>query len=379
MPFRTEIIRNGIDIELIQSLYTTLPATTIMSVAYIASFIVLTAERRDIVLLVFTVAGLLSSIARVTVLVFGKAKAAAPTLDIIEARALERIFAISYFQFACLVGISAAYVFFHEDSARFDMLIICILVGYGAGVAAGIGLRPWIAIPSMAIAIVPTIVGALAKGDPVYYATAFATAALLAGGCQSVLRRYRVTSSGIGRRLTFEALARRDVLTTLPNRLALREWFEDHAAVRAAHKLIAVYCLDLDNFKPVNDTFGHPAGDVLLKAVAERLTRSLRPGDIAARLGGDEFAIILRDVKSEEEARAVAYRLRHLVAEPFNIRGHQIQISVCVGYVLSERMYTDLDDLLALADKSLYKAKINGSGIESADSLIDITSERFAA
>jgi len=108
MPFRTETIRNGIDIELIQSLYTTLPATTIMSVAYIASFIVLTAERRDIVLLVFTVAGLVSSTARVAVLLFGKAKAASPTLDIVEARVLERIFAISYFQFACLVGISAA-------------------------------------------------------------------------------------------------------------------------------------------------------------------------------------------------------------------------------------------------------------------------------
>jgi hypothetical protein len=217
MPFRSETIRRGTEVELIRSLYATQSATTIMSIVYVVSFTVLTLERRNIILLAFAVAGIFSSAARIGVLLFGKAKAASPTLDIVGARRLERVFAISYFQFACLLGVSAAYVFAYQDLARFDMLIICLLVGYGAGVAAGIGLRPWIAIPSMAIAVVPTIVAAFVQRDPVYYATALATAALLVGGCQSVLRRCRETSFGIGRRL--EALARQDVLTTLPNRL----------------------------------------------------------------------------------------------------------------------------------------------------------------
>jgi diguanylate cyclase len=380
MPFRTETVRRGTEVELIRSLYATLSATIIMSIIYVASFGVLTFERRNIILTAFAIAGIFSSAARIGVLLLGKAKANSPTLDIIGARRLEQTFAIAYFQFACLLGFSAAYVFAYEDSARFDMLVICLLVGYGAGVAAGVGLRPWIAIPSMVVAVVPTIVAAVVHGgDSIYYATALATAALLFGGCQSVLRRYRETSSGIGRRLTFEALARRDALTSLPNRLALREWFEDRVAAMHPHRLIAVYCLDLDGFKPINDTFGHPAGDLLLKAVAERVTRSLRSGDIAARLGGDEFAVILHDLENREEAWAMAHRLRRCIAEPFEVRGSQIQISTCVGYVLSEPVHPDLDELLALADNSLYLAKTRGSGVEFDDTLSEIASKRFAA
>ena len=314
---------------------------------------------------------------RIVVVLFGKTIAASPALGIVAARKLERIFAVAYFQFACLLGISAAYVFAHEDTARFDMLIVCLLVGYGAGVATAIGLRPWIAIPSMVIAVAPTIVAAFVHGgDPVYYMTAVATAALLVGGCQSVLRKYRETSAGIGRRLTFETLARRDVLTALPNRLALREWFEDCTNDAPARRLIAVCCLDLDGFKPVNDTYGHPVGDDLLKRVADRLARSLRGGDIAARLGGDEFAVILRDLKNGEEAWAMAHRLRRNIAEPFDVRGHRIKISVCVGYVLSDDRHLNLDDLLAMADNALYAAKARGSGVEFDVSLIE---SQFAA
>jgi diguanylate cyclase len=380
MPFRTETVRRGTEVELIRSLYATLSATIIMSIIYVASFGVLTFERRNIILTAFAIAGIFSSAARIVVLLLGKAKANSPTLDIIGARRLERAFAIAYFQFACLLGFSAAYVFAYEDSARFDMLVICFLVGYGAGVAAGVGLRPWIAIPSTAVAVVPTIVAAVVHGgDPIYYATALATAALLFGGCQSVLRRYREASSGIGRRLTFEALARRDALTSLPNRLALREWFEDRVAASQPHHLTAVYCLDLDSFKPVNDTFGHPAGDILLKAVSERFSRMLRSKDIAARLGGDEFAVILHDLKTREEAWATAHRLRRSIAEPFDVRGDQVRISTCVGYVLSDGNHLDLDELLALADNALYAAKTRGTGVEFDDSLIGVASTQFAA
>jgi diguanylate cyclase len=379
MPFRSETIRRETKVELIRSLYATILPTTIMSFVYVVSFAVFTLDRRNIVLFAFAIMGVFSGTARIGVLLFGNAKVSSPTLDIVGARRLELIFAISYFQFACLLGVSAAYVLVYEDSTHFDMLIICLIVGYGAGVAAGIGLRPWIAIPSMTIAVVPTIVAAFLRGDPVYCVTALATAALLFGGCQSVLRRYRETSSGIGRRLTFAALARRDILTALPNRLALREWFEDCAAATHAHKLIGVYCLDLDSFKPVNDKFGHPAGDMLLKTVAERITHSLRAGDIAARLGGDEFVVILHDLKNREEAWAMAHRLRRRIAEPFDVRSYEIQITACVGYVLTERTHLDLDELLALADKSLYLAKTRGSGVEVDDSLLEIAPKQFAA
>jgi diguanylate cyclase (GGDEF)-like protein len=174
-------------------------------------------------------------------------------------------------------------------------------------------------------------------------------------------------------------LARRDVLTTLPNRLALREWFDTHIAVGANQQLLAVHCLDLDNFKPVNDVFGHPVGDGLLKAIAMRLTRMLRPGDIAARLGGDEFAVIQRDLRSPEEAAALAQRLRAAIAEPFTIQGHEISVSTCVGFALCRRASADLDQLLSLADEALYTAKNGGTGVESNDSLIRTTGRLAAA
>ncbi|MDX3969120.1 MAG: GGDEF domain-containing protein [Bradyrhizobium sp.] len=342
-----------------------------MSVGYVVSFAEMASETGPRVMGGFAIAGIFSGAVRVATLVHGGSAAAMPRLDIQRARVLEKRFAVAYFQFAFLLGLSAAYVFSLE-SARLHMLTMCLIVGYGAGAAAGVGLIPWIAIPSMAVAIVPGIVVAALRWDPVYWVAAAMTTALLAGGSQSVLRRYRVASTEIANRLTFEALARHDVLTTLPNRLALREWFDSHIAIGADQQLIAVHCLDLDKFKPVNDVFGHPVGDGLLKTIAMRLTQALRPGDIAARLGGDEFAVIQRELRHPEEAAALAERLRKAIAEPFSVQGHDISVSTCIGYALSRYEAADLDDLLGLADQALYAAKNSRSGVECDSSRLKL-------
>lgn len=369
MPFRTETVRNGVYVELVRSLYTTLVPTTIMSIGYVLSLSVMAFEAGDRVLAVFSFIGLLSNAARIWILIWGGAEAAASDLEITRARALEKRFELAYYQFAVVLGVSAAYVF-TLDPARFHMLMICLLVGYGAGAATGVGLRPRIAIASMLVAIVPTILVAAWHHEPIYWITAAMTSALLAGGCQSLLARWRVTSTEIARRLTFEVLARRDVLTTLPNRLALREWFDSHIAVGSGQRLLAVHCLDLDNFKPVNDVFGHPVGDGLLKAVAMRLMQALPPGDIVARLGGDEFAVIQRDLRDPDEAAAQAERLRAVIAEPLLVNGHEISVTTCVGYTLCYCEAADLDELLGLADQALYIAKNTDSGVEYDDSLL---------
>lgn len=348
-----------------------------MSVGYVFSFTIMAFETADWAIASFAVAGVLSSAARIIVLVRSRAEVAATKFDIRRACALELYFAFAYYQFAALLGVSSAYIFTLEP-AHFHMLVVCLLVGYGAGAAAGIGLRPWIAIPSMIAAIVPGTITAALHSDPIYWLTASMMAALLAGGCQSLLGRYRIASAEIAKRLTFEALARRDVLTTLPNRLALREWFDSHIATNSSQQLLAVHCLDLDNFKPVNDVFGHPVGDGLLKAIAARLIGELRPGDIAARLGGDEFAVVQGNLRNPEEAAALAQRLRGAIAEPCSIQGHQISVSTCIGYALCKRTAADLDGLLSLADHALYTAKNNGTGVEYDDSLVK-DSGRLAA
>jgi diguanylate cyclase len=369
MPFRTKTVRNGVYVELVRSLYTTLIPTAIMSAGYVLSFSALAFEVDDPVLAAFTLAGVLSGAVRIAVLINGISDATTPQLDLRRARLLERLFAISYYQFAGLLGASAAYVLMLEP-ARFHMLVICLLVGYGAGVAAGVGLRPWIAIPSMLAAIVPAIAAIALHRDAIYWVTDAMITALLIGGSQSVIRRWRVTSIGIAKRLTYEALARHDVLTMLPNRLALREWFDSHIAIGPQHQLLAVHCLDLDGFKPVNDAYGHPVGDALLKAVALRLMRTIRPGDIAARLGGDEFAIIQRDLHNPEQAAALAQRLRLAIAEPIKIEGRDICVSTSVGYALCPRESPDLEELLGLGDQALYIAKNTGAGVECNDILM---------
>ena len=123
---------------------------------------------------------------------------------------------------------------------------------------------------------------------------------------------------------------------------------------------LAVHFLDLDRFKEANDRCGHAGGDTLLRAVADRLSACLRPGDVAARLGGDEFLVVQRDVTHETEAEMMARRLVRCIQPPFTIGGHEIVIGASVGVALAPRDALRVDDLVAQADTALYAAKMRG-------------------
>jgi diguanylate cyclase (GGDEF)-like protein len=185
----------------------------------------------------------------------------------------------------------------------------------------------------------------------------------MAAAIQSMVRIYRNGADDINMRRLFATLARRDDLTGLPNRLALREAFERFAAEAGAGDMLSVHCLDLDRFKPVNDIYGHPAGDALLLAVSERLNALLGRGDIAARLGGDEFVVIQTGARHRDEVDLLARRIGRAVAEPFSILGHRISIGASVGYALFPAHGRDLDDLLGRADEALVAVKRNGGGV----------------
>jgi diguanylate cyclase (GGDEF)-like protein len=146
-----------------------------------------------------------------------------------------------------------------------------------------------------------------------------------------------------------------DSLTGLPNRML----FTEHVARSLALDLrTAVLFLDLDDFKVINDSHGHPAGDALLVAVAERVQACVRPADVPARLGGDEFAV-LADGSSTEEAERVAERLVHALSEPFFIEGHEIAAHASVGIAFGTAANT-ADELLRNADVAMYHAKQGG-------------------
>ncbi|HEV7255903.1 MAG TPA: EAL domain-containing protein [Mesorhizobium sp.] len=157
-------------------------------------------------------------------------------------------------------------------------------------------------------------------------------------------------------------LAHYDALTGLPNRLLFRE--ELDRAVARAHRgeTVSVLCLDLDHFKSVNDTLGHPIGDALLKAVAGRLSDCLRSSDTVARLGGDEFAVVQAGIASPEDATALAQRLIGALGMPYDLEGHQIIVGTSVGIALSPSDSIDVDQLLKCADMALYRAKADGRG-----------------
>jgi diguanylate cyclase (GGDEF)-like protein/PAS domain S-box-containing protein len=158
-------------------------------------------------------------------------------------------------------------------------------------------------------------------------------------------------------------LAHYDPLTELPNRLLFHKDLSD-ALARAARRedLVAVHCVDLDRFKVVNDTLGHPVGDALLKAAAERLRACVREGDTVARLGGDEFAVVQMGLTDLSGATRLAARIVEALEAPFDLLGHQVVIGGSVGVAVSPDDGLDCDELLKKADMALYRAKADGKG-----------------
>ena len=156
-------------------------------------------------------------------------------------------------------------------------------------------------------------------------------------------------------------MAHYDWLTGLPNRVFFRERL-NAAIAQAAHegRGFAVLCLDLDRFKAVNDTLGHPAGDRLLQLAALRLQAVVREGDTVARVGGDEFTLIQLGISQPDQAMQLAERLIQALAEPFDLDGREAQIGASVGVALAPLHGTDPDRLLGFADVALYEAKSQG-------------------
>jgi diguanylate cyclase (GGDEF)-like protein len=156
-------------------------------------------------------------------------------------------------------------------------------------------------------------------------------------------------------------LARYDELTGLPNRVNFRDEIEHLlAAPHDADQLSALLFIDLDQFKQVNDTLGHPCGDQLLCAVADRLRAMLRPEDFVARFGGDEFVVFQQNIKSPNEAAALSRRIVDHLSERYKIDNHLVEIGASIGIAMASGV--SADTLLKNADMALYRAKADGRG-----------------
>ena len=178
-------------------------------------------------------------------------------------------------------------------------------------------------------------------------------------------RHYVYIYSDLSERLEtqrrIEMLAHHDPLTGLPNRILLRDRVEQ--AVAQASRLqsrVALMFLDLDRFKTINDSLGHPAGDALLKEVVARLKRCVRESDTISRQGGDEFIIVLNDVRDSDAVSRVAEKINQHMREPFEIEGHLLTTSFSIGVAIYPDDGHNFDTLLQKADTAMYHAKEAG-------------------
>jgi diguanylate cyclase (GGDEF)-like protein len=181
------------------------------------------------------------------------------------------------------------------------------------------------------------------------------------GQGRTILRsiRYAIERKRTELRLNF--LAQYDSLTGIPN----RQFFSDQlgratARARRDAKKVALLYLDLDGFKAINDTMGHHAGDELLKAVAERLKKAVRAGDVVARLGGDEFAVLLEGLPGPLEVEVVATAILGMVSKPYEIKGRQLDVTASIGITMYPNDDMDTQVLLKSADIAMYRAKDSG-------------------
>ena len=156
-------------------------------------------------------------------------------------------------------------------------------------------------------------------------------------------------------------LAHYDTLTNLPNRTLFNDRLRQALAIAKRDKVrMALMFIDLDEFKPVNDTYGHAVGDLLLKEVAVRIQDCLRESDTVARMGGDEFTVLLPVIEAEQDASVVAEKIRLALNQPFELAGKNLHISSSTGIAIYPEHGSDEKALLKNADTAMYYAKESG-------------------
>lgn len=169
-----------------------------------------------------------------------------------------------------------------------------------------------------------------------------------------------ITERKENERMIYE-MAFQDALTKLPN----RRFFRDRIIQAVAHakrtrSMLAVLFLDIDNFKQINDAFGHSMGDMLLQAISQRIHTFIRTEDVLARWAGDEFLVLLSDLETEATANDIAMRIRGGLAEPFHVSQHEFYVTVSIGISVYPRDGDDIETIVRKADTAVHSAKLQG-------------------
>jgi diguanylate cyclase (GGDEF)-like protein len=288
--------------------------------------------------------------------------------DTLKSARSETIYEIGAWTYAALLGVMTLLTLIRTDEALFHLLAAVLTTGYAAGICGRNAGRPVIAIGQLALASAPMSIGLFLSPDPLRWVLAGVNCAFIVGMVDVTLQTYSAVLKAMSatrdqRRLTarFERLARFDSMTGLENRGSFQERLQTELAEleESGTGELAVLWIDLDKFKEINDSLGHPTGDGVLCTVARQLSSIVEGRGSVARFGGDEFVLLARGSKpyfAEELAREVMRGL----SVPMSIEGSSIQVTGSIGAAVAPGHGAEADILLQHADMALYHAKANG-------------------
>jgi diguanylate cyclase (GGDEF)-like protein len=289
-----------------------------------------------------------------------------PRLKEFDTKALELLYEVGAFSYAGMCGLIAAQTLVFNLHSSVQTLTVGNTIAYGVAMACRNAGRPAIAIGQLLLAIGPVIVASALSSDLSYLILGVSLALLLPAMMQITVSIFQVMRASIAaaetsRRLAekMQLLARTDVVTGLVNRAGLNHDMAEMVAALPDNRKLAMVWLDLDRFKEVNDTLGHPIGDKVLAEVASRLRGVAPEGACLARFGGDEF-IIVTQVGNRSESERLARAVNDAIGRATRIDGHRIDTSASMGVALLPDDGPDIDTLMQGADLALYHAKIGG-------------------
>jgi diguanylate cyclase (GGDEF)-like protein len=283
-----------------------------------------------------------------------------------EARPLELLFEVGAFSYAFLVGLVAALTVASDAPTTAQLMVMCNATCFGVGTAGRNAGRPPIAIGQLLLSMGPAVIVFFARGGIPYYILGTCVGMVIPAMISIALNMFRVLRNSIAAAETsarlaekMQVLARSDVVTGLLNRAGLNHHLQERLPQLNERKKFALFWMDLDRFKEVNDALGHQTGDKLLAEVASRL-KNIAPDDATvARFGGDEF-IVACEMSDRREVEQLADRMMEEISRPIRIDEDRLEIASSMGIAILPDDGEDFDTLMQGADLALYRSKVNG-------------------
>ncbi len=279
---------------------------------------------------------------------------------------LEAVYEVGAFAYSTLMGLIAAMSVVLDVGPAVTLLMVANGIGYAVAIAARNAGSPIIAIGQMILTLAPICLALIYTGDPALIALAVSIIILVPGMSSITFKVFRalrtsIASADTSARLAerMQVVARTDAVTGLLNRAGLNHHLVERLMQIEPEEKLALFWLDLDRFKEVNDTLGHQPGDRVLTQIGERLTALAPEGASIGRFGGDEF-IVAFEASDRRAVEQMAMRMREEIGRPLRIDDGRLEITGSMGIALLPDDGADIDTLMQSADLALYHAKVNG-------------------